>query len=69
MSKIKRRVELPHIEVTRVKGLPDLSNDPFVIKKREEAIEFILKYGLPKEHKKEYETIKKNAEKIKKADK
>lgn len=63
MPKVKRRVELPHIEVTRVKGLPDLSNDPFVIKKREQAIEFILKHGLPKELKKEYETIKKNAKK------
>ena len=57
------RVELPHIEVTRVKGLPDLSNDPFVIKKRQQAIEFILEHGLPKGFEKEYEAIKKNAKK------
>jgi len=63
MPKVKRRVELPHIRVIEVKGLPDLSNDPFVIKKRQQALETILKYGLPEGFEKEYETIKKNAKK------
>jgi len=63
MLKIKRKIELPHINAVEVEGLPDLSNDPFVIKKREQALETILKYGLPKGFEKEYETIKKNAKK------
>ena len=29
-------------------NLPDLSNDPFVIKKAEELIKFLKKHGLPK---------------------
>ena len=63
MAKVKRRVELPHIKVTKVKGLPDLSNDPFVIKKFKQAEEFILKHGLPEGFETEYETIKRNATK------
>ena len=63
MPKNKRRVELPHINAVEVEGLPDLSNDPFVIKKREQALDIILKYGLPEGFEKEYETIKRNAKK------
>lgn len=29
-------------------NLPDVSNDPFFIKKKEEAIKFLKKNGLPK---------------------
>jgi hypothetical protein len=29
-------------------NLPDLNNDPFVIKKKEEMIKFLKKHGLPK---------------------
>jgi hypothetical protein len=34
--------------IGRPENLPDLSNDPFVIKKREEMIKFLKKHGLPK---------------------
>jgi hypothetical protein len=61
MGKIKREVELSHIKAVEVKDLPNLINDPFVLKKREQAIAFILKNGLPKRFEKEYQAIKKEA--------
>jgi hypothetical protein len=57
MRKTRHKIELSDIKFTEVKGLPDLSNDPFVIKKRELALEFIRKNGLPKELKHEEEKI------------
>ncbi len=59
--KIRRKIELPHINAIEVEGLPDLENDPFFIKMHQEAEAFILKNGLPKGLEKEYEIIKKNA--------
>ncbi|AEV98289.1 hypothetical protein A4D02_22960 [Niastella koreensis] len=37
-----------------VKELRDYSNDPFVKRKREEAIEFLKEHGLPKEYTDKY---------------
>ena len=40
------------LQVTIVPKLPDYSKHPLVIKKREEAKEFIKKYGIPESFKK-----------------
>ena len=39
--------------VAIIKNLPDLTNDPVLVKKREFASEFIRKHGLPKDFIKE----------------
>ena len=48
VSKVKSKGKLPHIEVKVVRGLPDLSKDPVFIKKKQAAVEFLRKAGLPK---------------------
>jgi hypothetical protein len=40
------------LQVTIVKELPDLSKDPTIIKRAEEAKEFLKKYGMPESFKK-----------------
>jgi hypothetical protein len=40
------------LKITIVKELRDYSKDPFFIKKREEAIKFIEKHGIPEDFKK-----------------
>ncbi|HEY8894857.1 MAG TPA: hypothetical protein VIM79_08570 [Niastella sp.] len=40
------------IDITIVPSLPDYSKHPTVIKKREEAIEYLKKYGIPESFKK-----------------
>ena len=49
MPKVRRRIKLPRIKVIEVKGLPDLENDPVVLKKMQKAEDIIRKYGLPKD--------------------
>jgi hypothetical protein len=39
-------------DITIVPSLPDYSKHPTVIKKREEAIEYLKKYGIPESFKK-----------------
>lgn len=40
------------LKITIVKKLRDYSNDPFIKRKREEAIKFIEKHGIPEDFKK-----------------
>jgi hypothetical protein len=41
-----------NLQITIVPSLPDYSKHPTVIKKREEAIEYLKKYGIPESFKK-----------------
>lgn len=42
------------LKITIVKELRDYSNDPFVKRKREEAIKFLQEHGLPKSYTDKY---------------
>jgi hypothetical protein len=49
---ISNKDQYQPLKITIVKELRDYSNDPFVKRKREEAIKFIGKHGIPEDFKK-----------------
>ena len=49
MSKLKPSSKLPHIEVKVSKDTRDISNDPTIVRKKQDAEEFLKKAGWPKD--------------------
>jgi hypothetical protein len=53
MAAPKEKKVVKKDKVAVIKNIADLANDPFLVKKREFATEFIRKHGLPKDFIKE----------------